>query len=345
MARPSRVLKSLLPDTSDETLEKFASLYKMQTMICSECLDTSEVIIVKGEDIRKYYDVNKYQETEDENEGESPIFQSCMRYESCQDYFDIYTKNSIVSMAIFRDKKDKISSRCLLWTWGELTYYDRIYATTSKINTHMQACLEKLGFINISGKNPIKPNQNYDLEFTLAYGERDLDYFPYMDTMEYLSGRVISNVGGDVILNDTEGGHSGKESLEICDMCNEETEDLHYIGTGSHQSEHMCDECCGYSEYHREYIADRDGVETDYDGFILKSEVIRLWDDETCRQENAVKLWNGTYMHNSESERTSVEGHKFMDEEDFILVDGEYYSQDSDLIEEVEGEYKLVEYV
>ena len=334
MAKPSKVLKSICKDIGDDTLEKFASYYKMQTSICNECLDTTEVIIVEGEDIQRYYLQTNYCEVYDKNEGESPLWQSCMRYEHCQEYLELYSRNKDVNMAVFLID-GLVSCRCLLWKCGDKTYYDRIYAISSSVNRHMQACLEKMKFINISYKNICRPNLSIDVVIKLQYGQHELEYFPYADTMNQLTGKYLTNTTGEVELNSTEGDHSGKQS-SICDCCDEEAEDLEEIGRGPGRHSSVCEYCRIFSEYYDEHILEGHSFDTDYDGVILYSDKIVLHDGETCHMDNSMLLENNTYCHLEEDWKMSVEGHKFIDEKNYIEVNGLWYT--------LENEPKLVEY-
>jgi hypothetical protein len=342
MGKPSKILKTLLPNTPDTLLTKFASQYKMSASVCGECLDTSIVHILKGKDIKTYYHYENYEEEgrEDDNNN-SALWESCMRDEDCQTYFDIYTKNTEqVSMAVMFSENNLIKCRCILWHNQGITYYDRIYATNNEVNRHMQSCLEKMGFINISPKNIIDGHPG-NIQIQLAFGDGDIAEWPYMDTMHYLEGNTLTNYyrKGAKDLQCTDGSYV---IGDCCDRCGEESDELHYIGTGDHHGEHQCGDCCTYSDFYCEYVADADGQDTDHDGFILDSHVRTLWDGKTCHEENAVKLWDGEYAYGEEV-LESVCGKLFADQDDFVEIDGDWYYKESEDIEYVDGEYKLKE--
>ena len=86
--------------------------------------------IVKDEDIRKYY---LYESYESDNHT---LGGSCMRYEKCQKYLDIYVKNpEVCQLLILKsdDDKDKIKGRALIWKLTNGEYYmDRIYLKFNK---------------------------------------------------------------------------------------------------------------------------------------------------------------------------------------------------------------------
>ena len=336
MAKPGKVLKQLIPDVSDVILEKFASMYKNESMICGECLNEKDVVIVKGDDIKKYYHMDYYSNINcQENDNNSYLHESCMRHEEAQEYFGIYTKNSCVSMAILFDEYgESISCRCILWAINGKNYYDRIYAVNNEVNRHMQACLEKLGYINISEKNIISPYNYFSLRVQLDYGKDYLDHFPYLDTMYWLNGRTLSNESssGAVQLQDTDGSYI--RNTESCDNCGEEFDEdsdrLHTIRIGSHRHENMCEDCCGWSDYHSAYIADSESVETDYDGLIHCDYVATLHNGKTCHESNAVELYNGEFAHEDEDILEDEDGNRFISgDSQFEEIEGEYYNINS----------------
>jgi hypothetical protein len=199
--------------------------------------------IVKGEDIRKYY---LYEIYESDNHT---LGGSCMRYEKCQKYLDIYVKNpNQVSMVILFSEKDpeKIRGRALLWTdvkYGlrdlvftkpgakkETTEYDgkpfmdRIYVNNSQDEELFKEFAKKNGFI-------YKKNQDFSkigfllngeetrierLDVTLEYNS--FEYYPYIDTLaEYTPHNSnLNNYSGEYTLNETDGTNGEEEGCETC---------------------------------------------------------------------------------------------------------------------------------
>jgi len=319
---------------------------------------------VKGESIKTYYHEDVYTPVEEESDGCSPIHCSCMRYGNCSDYLNIYSKNSQVSMALY-PQGEYISARCILWHKEEKTYYDRIYAINDKINSFVQACLEKKGFINISNSNIIKPSEDIDLRIELDYGEHDLEQFPYCDTMDKLSGKYISNYIGDVTLNETDGTHSGIESDDnytYCSCCDERThnDDVYEVAAGTSRWDYICEDCGVYSSYYGGYLLESEAIDSYYDGWILSKDSCTLHDGKECHEDNAEELWNGKYAHTDERILEDINGNKFIegddnfieveedwykiDSEDIVEVEGDWYLTNSEEIELIDGEYKIKEY-
>lgn len=350
MSTAGKVIRKLIPNVNDKDLERFVQLYTFQNKQCYECIDTSIIKIVKGEDIRTYYLEDNYSNYDVQKEGNnSSIHYSCMRHHSCQDYFDIYVMNEKqVSLAVILTSTNRLKARCILWHKDDITYYDRIYAVNNKVNLLMQNCLEKLGYINISEKNIIKPSFNREITIKLDYGQYDLDYFPYADTMFNLDGRNISNYG-ECNMQETNGSLGGKET-HYCPRCHNEydsDEDFREITRGRNRYEWVC-EHCWVEDYNNDIILVDDSVNTYYDDVCHEDDVIELHNGRECHINNAVELYNGDYAYKNEDILEDYEGNKFLSGDDnFVYVEEEDEWYPSDMVEydEEEETYKIIENV
>ena len=153
-------------------LNKFVDSFKAQFDFRKD--KSSGIEIVEGEEIRKWYLEDNYY---------SPKYtlnNSCMRYEFCQKYLDIYVKNSQVKLAILKspDDKNKIIGRALIWKLdnGE-TYLDRPYANND----------EDVNLFKQWGKSKgWKVSGTYE-DKSVKLDSCDFSYYPYMDTLKYLN--------------------------------------------------------------------------------------------------------------------------------------------------------------
>jgi hypothetical protein len=211
---------------TDIEIESFVDQYKkvmqMKTDIFSRFKE------VKGEEIKTCYLVDNY-----ESESGS-LGGSCMRYDRCQDYFDIYVSNpERVSLVILLSEQDssKIAGRAILWLDDSgRRIMDRIYVIrTADILLFIEYCDSK-GYY-------YKESQNYSAMTPLVQDGIELDHeesgvvitlnkggycpYPYMDTMKYfnpdtgvISNRNFSNC---IELTDTDGGPY--EDDEYCPVC------------------------------------------------------------------------------------------------------------------------------
>ena len=110
------VQKSTLNDTQ---LEQFVNAYKSTF----DSKDKDLIEIVEGEEIRKCYLEDNYEEIKGQ------LGNSCMRYERCQAYLDIYVKNpEVCKLLVLRGDTGKVKGRALLWTLSDgERYIDRMY--------------------------------------------------------------------------------------------------------------------------------------------------------------------------------------------------------------------------
>ena len=193
--------------------------------------------IIKREDIREYYLEDNYESSNHTLGG------SCMRYQKCQDYLDIYVKNpNQVSMVVLFSEKEpeKIRGRALLWTdikykykdivgkglpdYHDKPFMDRIYVNNSKDEELFKEFAKKNGFI-------YKKNQDFSKYGFLFNGEEtkitrldvrleynSFEYYPYIDTLAYYTphNSNLNNREGEYTLNETD-GTNGEE--DVCETC------------------------------------------------------------------------------------------------------------------------------
>ena len=158
--------------------------------------------IIKGEDIRKWYNANMYN-------GEMG---SCMRYDKCSSFFNMYCENpEKIGLLIYLDETGKKAyGRALVWfglfkpsgdTAGEsFNLMDRVYTVNGK--TQLAPLFKKYAIDN----NWIyKESDSFYLNgvrkttsVTIRLKPKDYGKYPYMDTMQYFTpatGRASSTAG------------------------------------------------------------------------------------------------------------------------------------------------------
>jgi hypothetical protein len=276
-----------------------------------------------------------------------------MRYYKCQKFFDIYCKNTNhISLAVLYNEDKEVRGRCIIWyPDGKGTgpvYYDRIYGNTSSLEQEMQAMLDKMGFINISEKNVIKPTSYFKINIKLDFGQDEMNYFPYMDTMYYINGRYISNEsdGDSAEMRNQDG--TVDDNRSYCECCEDRyhEDDMVSICAGNHRGEVFCTDCAVYSSYHHGYIAESESVELEDGNYALSEDIVTTYDGRTILDNVAVELYNGKYASDNDSDLLeSGDGDYFIrGDENFVKVVGEdsYYNVDSGDIEEIEGKYYVI---
>ncbi len=210
-------------------IEDFTNQYKAMFDFNSDALNKFE--IVKGRDIVKWYKGENYVS------GGGSLNNSCMA-NSKGEFFDLYSRNSQVSMVILYDdggslkdgkyKSSKIKGRAILWEdaecseVGKFQFMDRIYTVNDSDVELFKRFAESKGFW-------YKKSQNMDYDCTITNGSAEhsttitanLDYtnfdaYPYVDTMCFVSTEDNKASNSDTFeyyrkLRDTSGGYDDQD--------------------------------------------------------------------------------------------------------------------------------------
>lgn len=312
-ASPGKVIRKISSDRfSDAEIESFSNKYT------SFSKDKINIKIVYGKDIAFWYHGINYAK------HSYSLGASCMRHTNCQKFFGIYTENpDHVGMAITLNNDNKLTSRCLIWYPNtkkdkKTVYFDRIYAISEDLEKAMFASLEQKGYIPISCKNINKPADVGYISVDLPNTE--FDYYPYVDTLSFLTDSGLNNQDG-IELCSTDGGGE-----ERCDGCGTNVELSHVITGG-----HYCEDCCTYSRYHSGYILNDDAVWCEYtDDSYFSDDMITLYNGDECFSEYTFLL-------------QSVEGEYFIKGDDNFVQPEEtnewYYIGSRQIIKQEEKYY------
>jgi hypothetical protein len=180
-----KFLKKINNKYNPTDIEKFVTIYK------SIYLEKeADPVIIYGEDIRKAFLIkNVAAEVGD-------YATNCMRYESTQEFLDIYVKNpDSVSAVILTNEDNKILSRALLWKTNEGDIVmDRVYAVDPGWKRVLHNWANEQGYY-YRAKDDTKPF-NIDIfihrgkevikNFTVTLKEYTFKTYPYLDTFFYL---------------------------------------------------------------------------------------------------------------------------------------------------------------
>jgi len=165
----NRVFEKSNQSITSQEIEKFVNSYKTRFKMMTDMESLFE--FVKGEDIRKWYLEDNYQLIRGQ------LGNSCMRYDKCQSYLDIYTKNTDVCqlLILHGDNEDKIIGRALIWKLKDgRTYMDRQYCIVDADVILYKEFAKKNGWLYYGDKS------TEELEVQL--GNYDYSSFPYMDS-------------------------------------------------------------------------------------------------------------------------------------------------------------------
>lgn len=217
------ILNSAKISFTDKEIEDFTNQYKATYDFAKDILRQFD--IVQGSKIDYWYHIDRYEK------GGGTLNNSCMA-EVDDDYFQIYTNNSNVSLLILytddgkieNDKytSNKIKGRAILWTCkidgNPAKFMDRIYTTHDSDVDLFKQFAEKNGFWYKKHQNMTPSESITDGTTTIKAkikvelnDDSDFDYYPYCDTMAYLSdedGNLYNyEKGSGRYLQDTGGGY------------------------------------------------------------------------------------------------------------------------------------------
>ena len=188
MAKPGGFVSKVFVGISEKEVEKFSTLFRSE--VTKPKLNFK---VVSGDDIKKYYHYSTYCE----RSGGS-LHASCMKYDGCQRYLDIYSENpDICKMVVLYDNDDtrRIVGRALLWELDGYKIMDRIYTISDETyQFYFKQWATKNDYLFKSEQNWFNTKKfenlngvkvNLDLTVKLP-GVNNLDYTPYMDTFKFL---------------------------------------------------------------------------------------------------------------------------------------------------------------
>ena len=206
-------------DIVDADIEKFVNDLTAFIKV-NMASEGSTIEEVKGEEIRKWYKNDNYQSKTGQLGG------SCMSYDSCQEYLDIYTENpNSVSLLILKNEGGKLVGRALLWNLDDgRKFMDRVYCQTDYDVKIFEKWANDNNCIyrNQGGNGKIKYYLNGEelpsgpmskgidhIKLEVSLHNCDFEYYPYLDTLCYLdmTNGILRNleIDSDRELRDTEG--------------------------------------------------------------------------------------------------------------------------------------------
>ena len=190
--RPGSVINKIFKNLTGPEVEMFNNLYKSALNRIQFKFE-----IVKHEDIR-----SAYHYTSNSREAGS-LGVSCMKYDSCQRFFDLYVENSdVINLLIMTNDDGKLMGRALLWNFDSNKVMDRIYTVNDdELSYHFKKWAVDNGYIY---KHEQKWNNSLAFEANGKKIEQKLsvrlknwkfDRYPYMDTFKFLDriGGVVYN--------------------------------------------------------------------------------------------------------------------------------------------------------
>lgn len=302
-----------------------------------------EFNFLSGEDIRKYYHYDNYQSSP--SDSGSTLFASCMRYTSCQKYFDIYVHNPNCKMLVMFDKSlssNKIVGRALVWTVGGQMYVDRRYYSSDVYNYGF------MEFIRINKLN-YKTHNTYDNEYARmfeVFNEEIEDYetktdieltfqynhnfsnFPYCDTVKYFNPttKILSNVVDEgYCLCTTEGSYIviDKNGNEI----NDDDDEMYY-----------CEVCNCRDHYENMTYLERGDV------YVCNNHAVSTYEDEFVREDCALRVIvnhsDFAWVHEDDIEEVAIRYNNY-----YYILPNPHTDSIIEELENIDPEKLLTDYI
>jgi hypothetical protein len=308
----------------DFDVEKFVNQYKS----AYDSRTNTGFELVSGEDIKKWYHESSYES------DRGQLGNSCMRYNKCQDFLDIYVKNpEVCNLLILKSSVNpvKIRGRALVWKLKDGSFYqDRVYTNYDSDTLLFNKWAEENGI-------EYKYSDSIGKSLEVQLGDFKYQKYPYMDTFLCYNpdNKVLSDDEdlwpghGYIKIQDTHGGYEpddvvwsnyydeyiDKDSAVLCNTGNRYSPtDWIYISDAiylEYKDEWWVpSDNIVYSEYHQESFHIDDVVWSDLiqDSLYPKNkDVIKIQIDYRGEQDYVIKS------------RTDL----------YIEIDGEYFSKET----------------
>jgi hypothetical protein len=183
-AKPGSFISKIFKNVSSKEVEKFSSLFRSLSSKAE-----FEFNVVCGESIAKYYNIDTYASER------GSLGASCMKYNSCQDYFDIYVDNSdVISMLVMFDNKGRLIGRALLWKFDDKKIMDRIYTINDEdLSFHFKKWATDNDYLYKSEQNwynlllfeNLKTSRS-EVQLEIKLERTGYSNYPYLDTFKFI---------------------------------------------------------------------------------------------------------------------------------------------------------------
>jgi len=263
-----------------------------------------------------------------------------MRYDSCQKYLDLYTKNpEVCSLLIALDCEGLVLGRALLWVSTEgRKLMDTIYSHESLFQAFKGWAMDNDYYYKSSQSCH---HESYDMFNGSTHDKSNIvsvrlkhdeyDYYPYLDTMKYLDGYILNNEEGDMKLTNTDGTYEGNDGVysEWSDEYIDEEDAIHleYTRPNGRRINSYVRYCDCVSDANGEYYLEEDCVEVSGDWYLRND-------------DNVVEDINGDWQLADNCVHSEAEGGYILSEDARLINGGDDYClQDHAVKCEFDGEW------
>lgn len=318
--KPGRIIKKLLAkDYKERDIELFSNQLK------AEIMNFGDFQIVSGEDICYWYRSENYYKIA------GTLGNSCMRYDECQCYFEVYKDLAKMLICV---KDNLLLGRAIVWEIDGITYMDRVYVCLDYLEEQFyQYAMEKGWTIrennsllyDENSQRWLEASDNYkvpktlDITLTCVY---KYPRFPYMDSFRYFDPDTLTLYCTYpdtcvIHLSNTDGHYNEGDEYE-CPCCGERITVYEDEGHPWYWSElcdmYICPDCALYNEWADDYIHSGMSITEVWDG------PRRIDVPTLCVEEN----WTNATTESCD---------------DFVKIDGKFYTQESVIWDEETQRY------
>jgi len=343
--RVGRLINKIAPFYTPSEIERWVNSFKAEY---KNALKNIKFKIVEGCEIAKYYNGKRY------SRGNGSLNKSCMRYDQCEQYMDLYTKNpDKIKMLILQESRDLIGGRAILWKLDEPSdtwLLDRIYVKEDSDAILFKKHAEKQGWLykaaqTFDAVKVVKDGFEINIDMKV-HVKGDFKYFPYMDTLFYYNAKekYLTNIDKEyeeisniVKLRETNGADSGNENF-VYDVLNKEFINIEdsifcYYGDGyTHKNnaffikefdEYSYPSELRYSTHHKRFLTSQSSVYSKKIGsFMMEGDVYRVYFDKDR------KTFDYLLRNDINKEYEYVDGKFYIMDLLIKGIDDEYYFKD-----------------
>ena len=326
--------------------EKFSNLVKSYISVIGDEDGEGKKItfdVVNGDKIYDAYFVDNYSKILG---TDTNLFNSCMRYDSCRDYLDIYVDNvEVVSLLVANDSNGKVLGRAILWTMHDgKKAMDTIYAHDSLTNSFIQWANDN-GYFYKSRQSC--HHNDFDKHLTdghiympcVILKHYDYSEYPYMDTLSILEDNQLrsKHITNEYrILKSTDGGFEdcNRNVFDVYNNCEVDEDDARYVDYTRPNGQSIN----GYVSVddlsdiaHGGWVLSCDCVDVDGEDYLRDDENICYLEtrSEWYVIDDCISDYNGDMIHEDDAVElcSDVYGdeHAYEDDATKCIIDGEYY--------------------
>ena len=263
--KPGGFIGKLFKNVPAKEVEKFSNLIRTYAN-----KPQFKFEVIQGGRIRDCYYYENY------SAERGSLGSSCMKHESCQRFFDLYTKNTdVCKMLVMTDSENRIMGRAILWTFESYKIMDRIYTVNDEaLQFYFKKWATDNGYLHKNGQNWFNTllfeqagDKKQELKLCIKIDCRQYNRLPYLDTFKFMdceTGWLYNyqpNKNNHRVLTSSDGSYNDYDSLKFDSLdrvfrYRSEACLLRYIGDDfyTHQSN------CQWSNVNDQYILGKDST-------------------------------------------------------------------------------------